>query len=454
MDRQHGDIPLSLIQGVEIRQLLNAGCAPGRPQIDENDLPAMLRQVEGASVQAPRGEILQLLPDLVSYGRVAFPFRFGLRRRFRVSRPFFLCRPACFRPGSGRPGRFPRGFIRPRLDASGLSAPLVPCPFGRGRIQHVKPQKGKAKHRQCRAPERPPKRLPLPRGFRSRFRNLLLPSDFRSLQRDFSRADGDGARPAVRHAFSAADAFMVAHPADVHFAVSHAGAALNASGRIHPDPDDAESVKQPVNRPQRAQEAAEGAVAKDAGQADDQHDHILPGKQLPQHAEKVAVRRQKPHGTLQRAGRADVFAKRRQRQVVGQPVDQGQDDHKHRQHDILHPAERPGHGGFPDLRRWNPVEKLLDPAKGAQPSADRPAERHAKEQKDPQHIPARPVARGRQGVLQRAQRAGADRSRAGIAVQPRHAGGFGWAPVNLPGHKALQMRVIQQRAIHLDQPPG
>ena len=166
------------------------------------------------------------------------------------------------------------------------------------------------------------------------------------------------------------------------------------------------------------------------------------------------VCRQEPHSSLQGTRRADVFAEGRKGNVISQPVPQGQGDHEHRQHDIFQPGQRPGDRGLPELRRRDFVEQLLDPSKGTDPSADGPPEDDAVQQEDSQDIPSSPVACGGQGILQRTQRAGAHGARAGIAVEARNAGRFSLPPVNIPGDKALQVRVIQSSAVYLDQPPG
>ena len=114
--------------------------------------------------------------------------------------------------------------------------------------------------------------------------------------------------------------------AHVHTAASHARAAVAASAPVHLHTDDIKAIEQAIDRSQRADEATEGAVAEHAGQGGHQHDYELAGEQDPQHTEITRVDRrgigQQTHCAFKGAGRTDVLAEARQRQVIAQAVQQ------------------------------------------------------------------------------------------------------------------------------------
>ena len=76
--------------------------------------------------------------------------------------------------------------------------------------------------------------------------------DFRGLEKDTAALDGDGPLGAGVDALPAGDAFMIAHPAHIHFALAQAGTAAVAKARIHPDAGEGEMAEQPIDRPQGA----------------------------------------------------------------------------------------------------------------------------------------------------------------------------------------------------------
>ena len=247
---------------------------------------------------------------------------------------------------------------------------------------------------------------------------------------------------------------MVTHVLHVHLTVAHTGAAAVAAIRVRFHPDDTEAVEQPIDRPEGAEETAEAAVAEHADQADGQHNHPLAGEDQTQHLihGRVGGIHQVAACALQGTGRADILAEGRQRQVFGQAEVQGNGDHEHRQDPVFQPGQCPGNLAFTDFRHRNLMEQFLDQAHGAQPAADRAAQHHAEEHDHPQHIPACPVSRSGQRVLDGSQRAGACRTGTGIAVQAGHTQRLGLSFINLPFNKSPEVRVMQKRRVQLDKP--
>ena len=459
----HGDVALvGAIQRIEVGQLLYAGRAVGRPEVDEGDLAPLVREMEGASVVAGDAEILKRLADLAAHRRVAVVafcgrafglggdficrggFRLGRdfdhRRGFRLSWRFGLC---------GRFGygdRWERTFCR-RPGLPGGSHAL----FGGG-IQHIEPQEREAQRQQRNGPEYPGH----PPALFRRVRVIPRAAHLGRFEGDAARLDRDGALVAGRHAPAAVDAFVIAHAAHVHAAAAHARAAVVAAALVHLDADDVEAVEQAVDRAQRTDEAAEGAIAEHAGQPDGQHDDELAGKEHAQHAELRPVDgvRQQAHGPLEGARRADVLAEAGQGYAVGEGIPQRYGHDEHRQQQVFQPRQGPRHGALFNLQRGHFIQKLLDQAQRAQPAADGATQDHAIQHDDAQHVPARPVIGGAQRVLYRPQGARARRRGAGIAVEARRAEVFSLALVDVAGDEALDIGVVQQRRIQLDQPAG
>ena len=187
---------------------------------------------------------------------------------------------------------------------------------------------------------------------------------------------------------------MVARVADVHFTAAHAGAASDAAALVDFDADQGQAVEHAVDRAERADKAAEGPVAEDAGSRDDEHDHKFAREQDPQHREEIGVLRvgEESDGAFKSASRADVFAETRDRHVVPDPVPHGDRDGKHRQDHVFEIGERAGDAALRDLGCRDLVQQLLDQPERAQPAADRPAKRQAEDHDDAQHIPAGAVA--------------------------------------------------------------
>ena len=172
--------------------------------------------------------------------------------------------------------------------------------------------------------------------------------------------------------------------------------------RIHLYPDHIETVKEAVDRAERTEEPAKAPIAQDACQGDHQHDDELAGEQDAQRAEhfRVGGIYQKSDRALEGPCRTDIFAEGRQRHIVIQAVIQRYGDHKEQQQNIFQPGQRPRDPALFDLKCRDPVQQFLKQAKRAKPSADGPSQYDPVEQNDPQHIPACPMVRGGQCILQ------------------------------------------------------
>ena len=393
----------------------------------------MFGEMELPAVKGGYREVLQLLSDLIADGGAALkadPLGGGrYRRRFAAFG-------RCCRGGGCRRGR----------------DRLLRRAFSHGRIQEVEPEQGHAEDTQRHTPKDLGKVLPAGHGLLG----VVGTAAFRRLQGIAARLDGDGLLRTDRHALAAVDALVIAHMPHVHAAAAHAASAVVAAAFVNFHTDDVEAVEEAVDRTQRADKAAEGPVAEDAQKPDPEHDDELAREQDPQHGKLRRVRRvrQQAHGPLKGARRADILAEARQGHVVLEPVPQRQGHHKDRQQDVLEPAEHPRDAGFFDFRRRDLVQQLLNQAQRAEPAADRTTEDDAEQGDDAQHVPAGLVAGGRQRVLDRAKRAGADGTGAGVAVKARHAGKLRLSDIDFPVDKALQVGVIQQSAVKLYQPAG
>ena len=232
---------------------------------------------------------------------------------------------------------------------------------------------------------------------------------------------GRAGRPALAAA-DALDAVRLFPDGDVHPARLPAAAAVDAGALLYPVTVEGNRVKQPIDGAQRAEVLAEGAVELD--RQDDhrqQHQH-LPVKQQPRRRAQRRVCRQQRDAAEQRSARAEVLAEPR----VAHPGDAGdghrQEDDKQPQHHKFEPPQHPVSGQiFLFLKQRNFVQQVLHQPKGAQPPADKPPQHRAKQHQKAQHIAGKAELAAVQHRLQRTDRAGAQRPRAGVAVKARHA---------------------------------
>ena len=162
--------------------------------------------------------------------------------------------------------------------------------------------------------------------------------------------------------------------------------------------------------------------------------------------------RQQPHRPFKRACRTNIFAKARHREAL-HAVCQRNANSKYRKNHVFEVGKPMGETALFDLRRWNLVEQLLNQPQWAEPATNSAPQRQAVKHQNTTHIPWRPLIHGSQCILQRSQRTRANRARARIAVEARHAEILHRAGINIPFDETLDVGIIEQRGIHLNQPP-
>ena len=246
---------------------------------------------------------------------------------------------------------------------------------------------------------------------------------------------------------------MVTDFPNVHTAVSHAGPAVGAPALVHLDADDIEPVEQSVDRAERTEKTAERTVQEHTGCSDDQHDDKLPRKQDSKHAKLRGIDRirQKPDRPFKCPGRTDVLAESRHRNAELQAIPQRDRHSENSKNHIFEPGKSPCDAGLADLRRRDLVKELLNQSQRTEPAADRPPEHDAKQKDHAEHIPPCTMAGGIERVLNRTQRARTHCAGAGIAVEARDTQILCLSLIDLSLDKALQVRIIQKRAVELSQ---
>ena len=100
------------------------------------------------------------------------------------------------------------------------------------------------------------------------------------------------------------------------------------------------------------------------------------------------------------------------------------------------------------------MQQLLDQSQRTEPAADRAAQNSAEQQENAHHVPPGSVAGRGQRILQCPERAGTDSPGAGITVEARDTGILCLALINLAVNEAPQVRIVEQRAVELDQFSG
>ena len=285
--------------------------------------------MELGAVIALQREILQFLTDLMTNGRVAivtdlhlyfFDWRFLNDRRFRDSGHLDIV-------SFFHLGRF-GGHCH---ICSLFLLDIIPD----HRIEEIEPHEGETQYDQRHAP----KDAAQPATLLRRVRCVVLTALLRGLEGNPARLDGNRALIADAHTLAAVNALVVAHAPYIHVAMPHASATVVAAVCVHLYADDVEAVEQAVDRPQRADETAEAAVAEHAYEADHQHDDELAGEQDAQHAIVGGVGGigQMAHRALEGARRTDVFTEARQGDLIAQAVPKRYGDHEHGQNDVFQP---------------------------------------------------------------------------------------------------------------------
>ena len=223
---------------------------------------------------------------------------------------------------------------------------------------------------------------------------------------------------------------------------------------IQPHAEDRRAVEQRIDGPQRADEAAEGAVDEDGGHDHRRRQKRLPGKQPADLRAQSFVGDHQRNAALQRAHGAEPLAECRGDHAVGDEEIQRQGDDHHHQHYILYNRQAPRPSIFFEFLRGNFIQQLLDEPKGTQKGAHRPSQKRAKEQQDAQKVERHRRFEVVERRLQSPQRAGGDSPGAAVTVQPRNAEFLAVSPVDGPLQKAADVGVVEDRRQHLNDAPS
>lgn len=186
-------------------------------------------------------------------------------------------------------------------------------------------------------------------------------------------------------------------------------------------------VKGRVKGSQRAQVLTERTVNHHARRDQDEEQAELPRKQLSKDRKQLRVRKGQ-QDSRQRARRAYVLAEYRR-----QLERHRQDHYQEKENDVLQLPQRSiPPEGLHLYRKGNFVKQVLQKAKRADQSADKPPQECSEKDQQPQHVVRKPKLIAGDGILQGSDGAGSRRPRAGIAVQAGDTDVLRRAPVNLP----------------------
>ena len=128
------------------------------------------------------------------------------------------------------------------------------------RIKVIEPEQGKAQYSKCNTPCNTAGIVPL-------FLIFFFAGSGRGFEGDPSGFERNGFSGTDVHTPGAVDALMITYMPDIHAAVTDAVPAAIAFVPIYFHTDQTEAVEKSIDGPQRADEAAEAAVAEDAGKA-------------------------------------------------------------------------------------------------------------------------------------------------------------------------------------------
>ena len=238
----------------------------------------------------------------------------------------------------------------------------------------------------------------------------------------------------------------------IHLADLRAFSAGNAFVRVHLHLEQRDLVKKRVERAQRTQPLAEGAVEQHAQYDHRQQDAKFPCKQAAQCRPDAGIGKGQRDSPLQHALWAEVFAEEWISHAHIVHKECRQQEYHHQQNGILEVSQRfqPLCG---KLLRGDFVQQLLKPAKGAQKAADEAPQQNAQQNEKACDIIGEAKLRRAHHCLKRPDGAGPGRRRAGVAVEPRHADGLSRALIQSALEEVRQMQVGQQRRSCLDPAP-
>ena len=205
---------------------------------------------------------------------------------------------------------------------------------------------------------------------------------------------------------------------DVHGAGLLAGAAPGALLGVNPEAVEGHGVKESVDSPQGAEVAAEGAVDHHGEEEEHHQDGHLPAEQPAQGELESGVGGHQGNSGEEGARRADILAEPGLSLAHNVQHRKWEDNDKPNQNDVLQEPE-PSVSGQPAqlFDKGDFMQQVLDQPEGAQPSAHKPAQQCAEEEKKAGHIESELVVPAGDDGLKRTDWAGAQCARTGVAVE-------------------------------------
>lgn len=238
----------------------------------------------------------------------------------------------------------------------------------------------------------------------------------------------------------------------IHLAGSGTFSTGDALTLVHLHLEEGHPVEQRVKRPQRTEPLAEGTVEYHAQHDHRQQDAEFPCKQLAQRRPDAGIGKGQRDGSLQHALWAEVFTEERVAHTYIVHKERRQQEDHHQQNGVLEIGQ-----GFEflcgELLRGDFVQQFLKPAKGAQKTADEASQQDSQQNEETCDIIGEAELGRAHHCLKRPDGTGTGGRWAGVAVQPRHAGGFPCALIQASFEEVRQVQVGQQRCTRLDPAP-
>ena len=258
-------------------------------------------------------------------------------------------------------------------------------------------------------------------------------------------------------AVAAADALRAVGRAvdrDIQLACLLACAAFGACILIDAETVQRDRVEQPIDCAERAQVAAERPVDDNAQHHQNNQDRRLPGEQPAKRRAQRRVCGDQRNACEQRAGRADILAEPGLALADNIQHGQRQDDDETEQDHIFQVFQPALAGQAAQLfDKGDLVQQILHQPERAQPAANQAAEQRPEQQQEADDIKAELVLAAGDDGLQGADRAGAERTRAGIAVQAGDAYELACAFIDVALRKTGGVTVCQGGKSELHEHP-
>ena len=170
------------------------------------------------------------------------------------------------------------------------------------------------------------------------------------------------------------DALAVADLTDIHRAAVDAGVTVSAAVGVHFDAEDRNQMKERINRPERADETAEGAETEYAQNQNKHKNQHLKCEESSEQGLQDFVPEHKREAGLEGAGGADVLTKPRR------VLKERNGNNEQGKHNVLAVGKGARYAVFLKLRGRNPVEQLLQKPDRAEKAADEPSEEEPEQQ--------------------------------------------------------------------------